>query len=385
MEKKRLLILIWIGLLLCSRVFEHRIVAEEPKKINAYCAILMDKSTGRILWEKNATEKRAMASTTKIMTCIIALENAKLDDIVTVSEKASKAPKVKLYIKPNEQYVLEDLLHTLMLQSSNDVAIAIAEHVSGTTEEFCNLMTSKARELGALNTNFKTPNGLDANGQHYSTAYDLALITRYALNNEKFTKIINTPSRTFKELTHNKTINVQNKNSFLNMYHGSNGVKTGYTSEAGYCFVGSAKREGLELISVVLASGWPPSKTLKWQDTIKIMDYGFNQFEVYKIIEKDFYVCRLHVNRGITDEIDVKTTDELFITKNQEEQVDIIYNVAPDLYAPVSQGDSVGEALVFIDGEYYDRINLISDTDVTEIKYSYCLDKVLDRLFMSDE
>ena len=171
-----------------------------------------------------------------------------------------------------------------MLESSNDVAVAIAEGIGGSVENFCNMMTAKAKELGALHTSYKTPNGLDADG-HYTTAYDLALITRYALENEKFMEIINTKSYTFQELTANRSISVSNKNAFLNIYNGANGVKTGFTGQAGYCFVGSANQNGMELIAVVLACSWPPNKTYRWADTKKLMDYGFGHYSYKKALD----------------------------------------------------------------------------------------------------
>lgn len=232
---KKILVITIAVIFMCNYILSYSIYANDEtnendvneNEINALSAILYDKVTGRVLWGKNAYEERAMASTTKIMTCIVALEQANLDDIITVSNLAVRAPEVKLHIKENEEYILEDLLYALMLVSSNDVAVAIAEGISGSVETYCDLMTAKAKEIGAMNTSYKTPNGLDAEG-HYSTAYDLAIITKYALENEKFYDIINTSSYSFNELTKGKGFTVNNKNSFLNMYEGANGVKTGF-------------------------------------------------------------------------------------------------------------------------------------------------------------
>lgn len=356
----------------------------EPKNLYAYSALLMDKNTGRVLWEKDGYNKRAMASTTKIMTAIVALENAELDEIVKVSERASRAPEVKLYIKPNEEYILEDMLHTLMLISSNDVAIAIAEHVSGSVEEFCKLMTKKAKQLGALNTSFKTPNGLDADG-HYTTAYDLALITRYALNNETFFNIINTPSYSFSEKTTGRSFSIYNKNSFLNMYSGANGVKTGFTSKAGYCFVGSVKQGDLELIAVVLASGWPYNKTYRWADTKKLMDYGFKNFKTNKILDKDKFVSQIEIKNGKEKQIGVITSDEIFLTHSKSEKIDIIYNIEPYLEAPITIGQKVGEAEVYVNGQFYSSVDLLSDNEIERIDYKFIFDRVLDLFLLFTE
>ena len=257
--------------------------AEEEIKVSAHGAILMDFETGRVLWEKNSKAPLAMASTTKIMTAIVALENGNLDDKVTVSKKAALAPEVKMHLSAGEEITLRDLLYALMLQSYNDSAVAIAEHISGDVASFCNQMTEKAKSLGAKDTVFETPNGLDA-GDHHSTAYDLALITSYALKNEKFNEIINTSSYTAK--SNLRSYDLYNKNRLLNEFQGANGVKTGFTGKAGHCFVGSAKRGDMQLISVVLASGWgTQGKEQKWIDTKRILSYGFEKYHYENIIK----------------------------------------------------------------------------------------------------
>ncbi len=226
---------------------------QEEIKLGSKGVILYDAYSGRILYGENIDEKLPMASTTKIMTLLVALENANLDDIVKVSKNATKAPKVKMYLSEGEEVKLENLLYGLSLESFNDCAVAVAEYVGGDVETFCNMMTAKAKELGAVNTSFKTPNGLDADG-HYSTARDLAIITAYALKNEKFVEITNTISYTFKSSKREYTVN--NKNRLLREYQGANGVKTGYTGLAGQCFVGAAKRGDMQLVTVVLQAGW---------------------------------------------------------------------------------------------------------------------------------
>jgi D-alanyl-D-alanine carboxypeptidase (penicillin-binding protein 5/6) len=176
-----------------------------------------------------------------------------------------------------EEISLEGLLYALMMQSSNDAAVAIAEHVMGSVEDFCYAMTLKARELGALDTSFITPSGLDAEN-HYSTAHDLAVIARYALRNEKFTEIINTINYTVK--SSKRTYDIQNKNRFLYEYEGALGIKTGFTGGAGNCFVGAAEQDGMRFITVVLGSGWGEAgKRRRWADTRKMMDYAFANYK----------------------------------------------------------------------------------------------------------
>lgn len=388
MKKIRVIlyILIMLFVLMGNMVFAETEKDNEPKGLYAYSALLMDKNSGRVLWDKKGYDERAMASTTKIMTCILALESCGMDEIVKVSKEASKAPKVKMYIKENEEYYLGDLLHALMLISSNDVAIAIAEHIGGTTEDFCKTMTKKAKELGAINTSYKTPNGLDAEG-HYTTAYDLALITRYAMQNEAFVKLINTPSITFNEITTNRSFNITNKDAFLYMYDGANGVKTGFTSKAGYCFVGSAKRGDMELISVVLASGWPNNKTYKWADTKKIMDYGFGNFKTKNVLSSGKHICQLTVDKGIGTDIDVLTSEDIDICLGADEEVTILYNVEPNLIAPIEIGQNIGSAEIFVDGQLYASSPLITNTAIEKIDYTYIFHKVLNQfiLFSNDE
>ncbi len=245
-----------VAILIFLMVFNNSIVIKaesEDLSVVSKSAVLLDKSSGRVLWGKSENEKMPMASTTKIMTLLVALEEGDFKKDVVVSSKASRAPDVQLNIKENEIFKLKDLLYPLMLESSNDVAIAVGEHVGGSVENFAKMMTNKAKEIGAVNTSFKNPNGLDEEG-HYSTAYDLALIAKYALENEDFLNIINTKTYTLKSDLRSYTVN--NKNRLLSSYKGGNGVKTGYTNLAANCFVGSAKRGETELISVVLQAGW---------------------------------------------------------------------------------------------------------------------------------
>ena len=203
--------------------------------------------------------------------------NEQLDDIVTTSKRASGAPPVKLHLKVGEKQRLGDLLYALMLQSDNDVAVAVAEHIGGSVEHFCEMMTEKAKAIGAEHTSFKTPNGLDAEG-HYASAYDMALIGAYALKNPEFVKIVTTTNITIPTIPteNSRRHDLQNKNRFIYAYQGSNGIKTGFTGKAGHCFVGGAVKKDMQLVAVALGSGWGNSgKTQKYTDVINMMDYGF--------------------------------------------------------------------------------------------------------------
>lgn len=260
--------------------------SQEPQELWASAAVVYDAEAGRVLFGKNPTEQLPMASTTKIMTLLVILENSDPDEIVTVSKKASSQPEVHLGMRAGEQYRLKDLCYSLMLESHNDSAVALAEHVGGSVEGFAELMNQKALSLGAFHTHFVTPNGLDADG-HYSTAEDLAKIAAYAVKQEKFQAITTAADHSFSDLSGKRSFSVTNKNRFLTMMDGAIGVKTGFTGKAGYCFVGAIKRADRTLISVVLASRWPPYKEAKWSDTKKLMNYGLNAYS--KVYLRDYF------------------------------------------------------------------------------------------------
>ena len=253
----------------------------EPTDLYAHAAVLMDADTGRILFEKNGTEQLPMASTTKIMTLLVTLENADLEGTVQVSSYAASMPDVQLNIREGETYRLRDLCYSLMLESHNDSAVAIAEHVGGSVEGFASMMNQKARDLGCYHTYFITPNGLDAqdeNGIHSTSAEDLARIMRCCMQNDEFLTITREPSWSFSDIEGTRSFTVNNKNAFLHMMEGALTGKTGFTNGAGYCYVGALERSGKRLIAVVLACGWPNHKTWKWSDTTKLMNYGIENF-----------------------------------------------------------------------------------------------------------
>lgn len=266
-------------------------------QLYARSATLMDAMNGRILYEKYGNMKLPMASTTKIMTCILALEEGCLEDKVVASKLASHQPKVRMNVKEGEEYYLSDLLYALMLESYNDVAVMIAEHLGGSVENFAKMMNNKAKEIGCCKTNFVTPNGLD-DDNHYTTAVELAKIAQYAIGNVDFLEIINSKQYSFQNCQKNRQITVTNKDGFLNMYSGAFGIKTGFTSKAGYCFVGAAQRNDKTLISVVLGAGWPPNKTLKWKDTSKILDYGFQNFKQIQLVPEIKWNIPIYTNSG---------------------------------------------------------------------------------------
>ncbi|MCR5701002.1 MAG: D-alanyl-D-alanine carboxypeptidase [Lachnospiraceae bacterium] len=356
----------------------------EIDMLYAKYALLMDADNGRVLYEKDGYTKVPMASTTKIMTLLIALENGNPDDVVTVSDYAASMPDVQLNIKANEQYRLIDLLYSLMLESHNDSAVAIAEHIGGSVEGFAALMNNKAKELGAYNTHFVTPNGLD-DENHYTTAYDLALIASYAIRNLQFCNIVATPSYQFHEQSTGRTFSLNNKDRFLTSYPGAIGIKTGFTGNAGYCFVGAINRDDKRLVSVVLASGWPPHKTYKWKDTAKLMDYGVINYSRKNVLASGDRLGEVIVSDSIEGGTVGAYTDEdvaLLLNDNESVHYDIML---PDvLKAPVNVGDTIGNVVIYIDGMQYKIVPLYAKEKKTLITYGYVLGKVVKEYFHAD-
>lgn len=323
-------------------------------KVQAKGAILIEQESGRVLFEKNAEEPLPMASTTKIMTCILAIEKGKLDDIVTVSKRASLAPPVKLHLKQGEKQRLGDLLYALMLQSDNDVAVAVAEHIGGTVEHFCEMMTEKAKEIGAEHTCFKTPNGLDAEG-HVASAHDMAIIAAYAMKNPTFVKVVTTTNIKIPTQTteHSRIYDLQCKNRFIYTYQGANGIKTGFTSKAGHCFVGGANRNDMQLIAVALGSGWGSrGKTQKYTDVIRMMNYGFNQYHMVNVIKPVKGVATVKVQKAIQKEVSLNCDAliNLPLTNKEAEELYIKTVVPTELVAPIKQGQEIGHIEVVCSG-----------------------------------
>ena len=241
--------------------------------LSSDCALLINANTGKVVYAKNENVRHANASTTKIMTCILALENCKLNEKVTFSPYAASIEPSKLYANAGEVFYLKDLLYSLMLPSHNDTAVAIAEHVSGSTAKFVDLMNKKAAAIGCTNTHFATPNGLDFGYDHYTTASDLAKIARYAIKRNMFRKLISTGYYSFSNLNTGRTYYIGTTNALLGNLPGVQGMKTGYTNKAGYCFVGlSYSQKGNTYIAVVLGGS---SSASRWEDSRRLLTYAY--------------------------------------------------------------------------------------------------------------
>ncbi|MDD6037942.1 MAG: D-alanyl-D-alanine carboxypeptidase [bacterium] len=277
---------------------------EKPRELYAIAACLMDAQSGRVLFEKNAMEHRANASTTKIMTLILTLENCDLDETVVVSQRAARQPDVQLNINTGEEYRLEDLCYSLMLESHNDSAVAIAEHVGGSVESFAVRMNDKAKEIGCKNTYFLTPNGLDANDErdfHGTSAHDLALMMSYCImkspKRDEFLTISRTQEYSFHDLSGKRSFSCRNHNSFLQMMEGALSGKTGFTCDAGYCYVGALKKDERTFVIALLGCGWPNNKGYKWKDARKLFSYGLDAYQ-YKVCDEPLHTYSCEVNNG---------------------------------------------------------------------------------------
>lgn len=360
-----------------------RVQAEgTPENLYARSAVLMDADTGRILFGKNDNEVMPMASTTKIMTLLVTLEHADLDEIVEVSARAASMPDVQLHIREGERYRLQDLCYSLMLESHNDSAVAIAEHVGGTVEGFAAMMNQKAKHLGCYHTYFITPNGLDAedeHGKHSTTARDLARIMRCCIKNETFLSITREPSWTFTDMDGNRSFTVQNKNAFLQMMEGALTGKTGFTNEAGYCYVGALERGEKRLIAVVLACGWPNHKTWKWADTKALMNYGLEDYHKETVGSDRMALEPVSVKDGQKEKVEILTNAALedFLLKEDDEFTMEV--LVPDiLKAPVQAGELVGSVAYYINGQIVDLFPVYTASEVKKIDLEWRLRQVID-------
>jgi len=358
-------------------VYEASNLSTEEPSTNAKSIIVIDRKTLSVLYEKNAYTKVAMASTTKIMTCIVALENSSLNDIVTVSKKSASVRGSTLGLITDMQISMNDLLYGLMLRSGNDCAIAIAEKISGSVENFSILMNQKAKELGLENTNFVTPHGLD-DENHYTTPYDLAILTDYALKNEKFKTIVSTKTATISFNGYPRTIS--NTNELLGNLEGVYGVKTGFTFEAGRCLVSACNRNDLDIIVVVLGAD---TKKIRTQDSANLINYIFKNFKYVNVsstINKAFSDYTTYFNKNYFLE---KTTDTPIL---KLENLDNYYfpletngtvQLSTKIYtmnkfsSNVSKGTKVGKLYLYNNESLLCEMDITLENDLSKNTWSY--------------
>ena len=335
---------------------------------NAKSAILIDASTGQILFEKNSHEKLAPASMTKIMSMLVIVESIEKgiihwDDMVTASSNASGMGGSQILLETGEQMKVEDMFKGVAVASGNDAVVALAEAVAGTTDEFVKMMNDKVKELGLKDTNFKNPHGLD-DANHYSSAYDMAMIARELVKHEKvltFTSIYEDYLRkgTSKEFW------LVNTNKLVRFYNGVDGLKTGYTTEAGYCLTATAKKNDMRLISVVMGE---ESNGLRTSETSSLLDYGFAQYKSTELVKQGDVVTEVQIEKAKNQNVSIITKDNASIlSKKTEKMGDITYETKLDkIKAPVKKGDKVGTLKVKEDEKLIKEITLTVKQDVKE-------------------
>ena len=379
-----------------------------PGNLYALSAVLMDGDSGRVLYEKEGYTARPNASTTKVMTCILALEKGSGDDYVMVSENAASQPEVKLNLKEGEQYYLEDLLYSLMLKSHNDTAVAIAEHIGGSVEKFALLMNEKAKSLGCTDTHFVTPNGLDAEdegGVHHTTARDLALIMAYAIKNATFVHITQTRDYTFSDISGKEHYSVHNTNAFLDMETGVISGKTGFTGNAGYCYVCAVRQDEKLFIVALLGCGWPGNKNYKWSDTKKLLSYGRENYSYvllpdlpdlpeitvtdavpeenspYPEKDKDSaYPEQLQRRLKVHASLPEKEQTKRYLLKKTET---IIWETElPDkIAAPVRENQKIGTLHAMLNGKEIVSCSVTSNEKIGRITYKWYVNKIFQDYF----
>lgn len=390
------------------------------RQLYARAAVLMDADNGRILLEKNGDEVLPMASTTKIMTCILTLEQGNTEEMAAVSAYAAGQPKVRLGAKKGEYYKIEDLLYSLMLESHNDAAVIIAEHFgsrwAGLSEDcsshsaaesqkavlaFVRRMNEKAAELGCTDTSFVTPNGLDGtltlekDGQtrqttHSTTAADLARIMSYCVTaspeRERFLAITRQATYSFGSyrpdtgggfVPGGRSVSCTNHNAFLQMMEGALSGKTGYTGKAGYCYVGALQKDGKTFSVALLACGWPGNKTWKWHDARLLLEYGLEHYE-YRDISETGTPAAVPVENGQRERVALACEERrIGLLLSPQDEVRVEWELPDRLTAPVQKGTQVGRELYYVNGSLYASLAVMAAGDVEAIDFPYCLKRIL--------
>lgn len=375
-------------------LYAEDVAVEELRgtEILAQAAVLMDGDTGRILFAKNSDQILPMASTTKILTCIVALEHASVDEVVHVSAYAASMPDVQLHIREGETYYLYDLLYSLMLESHNDTAVAIAEHVGGSVMGFAEMMNQKARDLGCFDSWFLTPNGLDQTDEttgksHSTTAADLARIMRYCITQspqrETFLEITRAPSHAFSNLERTRSFSCVNHNALLTTMEGTISGKTGFTNQAGYCYVGAAKKGEKTFIAALLACGWPPHKTYKWKDMRTLIQYGNEAYDYYEIRQEEIFLEDIFVDQGIKQSVGVEISypeeNALRILMRQDEPVTVKTRVAKSLSAPLERGTSAGQVEYYVGNDRIISYPIVTTEKIGLWSMEFCAKSLLKR------
>ena len=347
------------------------VYAADDMNLNCKSALLMDYGTGKVIYEQNPHEKLAPASVTKVMTMLLtmeALDSGKIafEDKVTISPQASSKNNkgTMLLLEAGEVRTVKELLYGIAVESANDACIAMAEHISGSEDEFVKLMNKRAKELGATDTNFANPNGLPANG-HVTSAYDLALMSKELMKHDKIFEFI---SKYMVTVYVGKNNNVKrelvNKNKMIRFYNDVDGIKTGWTEEAGYCISVTAKRGNLRLISVVMGA---PKVEIRNKEARKLIDYGFANYSSFLVARKGDKLQEIKVSKGNVLKVNaiIESDISVLLTKGEEKNIKKTIELPENINAPIKKGDKLGEVIISINDKEVGRYNLVCDSDVT--------------------
>lgn len=392
MKLKRKISILLSFIFIINLFIGSTVLATEPN-VSAEAIYSVEVSTGKVLFEKNAHEKNFPASTTKVMTALLVLENCELTDTATASYNAiSIIPSgySTAHIQVGETLTIEDLLYALMLPSANEAANILAEHVAGSISSFATMMNTRAEELGCENTHFVNPNGIH-NDNHYSTAYDLYLIANEAMKNPEFRKIVSTPTYTLPSTdkyadndrvckSTNQLIHVNNSNRSDNYYYKyCIGIKTGFTTQAQNCLISQASKDGLEILNVVLGAGTTEDNlSIRFLDSIELFEYAYNNYAMTTIKEQNDVIKTIEVKNGTkkTKNLDLLSKDNLTVFHNLDIDVKTLdpeITLKENFKAPIKQGDIVGTALYKVDDLEY-KTELIAGHDVEKSNVvSICL------------
>jgi D-alanyl-D-alanine carboxypeptidase (penicillin-binding protein 5/6) len=355
---KKLCTFILLATLLSTLILSPPIFGEELK-IASPSAILLELETGKIIWEKNSRVRRPMASTTKIMTALVALESLPLNKVIKVSKKATLVGEAEIYLSEGETITVENLLYGLLLKSGNDAAMALAEASAGSEKNFVEKMNKKATKIGALHTHFVNSHGLDGEN-HYTTAYDLALITREALKIDDFRKIVSTKERNIPWPGQPYLRHLENHNKLLFKRSDVKGVKTGYTSKAGHCLVSFSQRGNIELIAVVLGA---PTSDDCYKDTELLLDYGYSHVVKKKVVQKGECVAKVFLT-GARESFDAICENDIVIVYNKDDSPIIDVQVDTSIKLPLKKGGKVGKLIVRVGKEKLAEASILSSKDV---------------------
>lgn len=353
---------------------------------NAKSAIMLEASTGEVLFEKNSHEKLHPASMTKMMSMLLILENIEKgvinwDDIVTVSSNASSMGGSQILLETGEQMSVSDLFKGIAVASGNDAVVAMAEKIAGTQEEFVNMMNKRANELGLTDTNFKNCHGLD-DANHYSSASDMAKIAMELVKHEKLFEYTSIYEDYLRENTDRKFWLV-NTNKLVRFYSGVDGLKTGYTKEAGYCLTATAKRNGMRIIAVVMGE---PESSVRSSEVSSMLDYAFAQYELESFLSTDSKLDTVYINKAHKEYFNVVPTEDVTIlNKKLEDKKNATYELKMDSYKlPIKKGDRVGSLNVYVDGNLYRSIDVTFDDDVNKADLITLYGRYLKKVFTGD-